>query len=201
LSLSSSPLLTAGDIASPRTSRISSLICAAALLTVTVKLPCAVLPCASVAEQFTVVVPKTKVARGGGAGGGERPVHEVTGRHRIGDGGASGARPVDSDIRRRAQGRWRGVAYRNRGDALVAGHVSAHSSEQAESARLASHWPCELADAFADHIWFVDLSPLRDYRLVAASVARALDVRESGGRSAHELLIDALRERQVRSHW
>jgi predicted ATPase/transcriptional regulator with XRE-family HTH domain len=63
--------------------------------------------------------------------------------------------------------------------------------------RVALAVALELVDAFADDVWFVDLSPLRDYRLVAASVARALDVRESGGRSAHELLIDALREREV----
>jgi len=63
--------------------------------------------------------------------------------------------------------------------------------------RVALAVALELVDAFADDVWFVDLSPLRDYRLVPASVARALDVRESGGRSAHELLIDALRERQV----
>ena len=53
----------------------------------------------------------------------------------------------------------------------------------------------ELVDAFADDVWFIDLGPLHDHRLVAASVARALDVRESGGRSAHDLLIDALRGR------
>jgi predicted ATPase/transcriptional regulator with XRE-family HTH domain len=63
--------------------------------------------------------------------------------------------------------------------------------------RVALAVALELVDAFADDVWFVDLSPLRDYRLVAASVARALDVRESGGRSAQELLIDALRERLV----
>jgi predicted ATPase/DNA-binding XRE family transcriptional regulator len=63
--------------------------------------------------------------------------------------------------------------------------------------RVALAVALQLVDAFADNVWFVDLSPLRDYRLVAASVARALDVRESGGRSAHELLIDALRERVV----
>jgi predicted ATPase/transcriptional regulator with XRE-family HTH domain len=63
--------------------------------------------------------------------------------------------------------------------------------------RIALAVALELVDAFANDVWFVDLSPLRDYRLVAASVAGALDVRESGGRSAHELLIDALRERQV----
>src|SRR5436190_15690589 len=63
--------------------------------------------------------------------------------------------------------------------------------------RVALAVALELVDAFADDVWFVDLSPLRGHRLVAASVARALDVRESGGRSAHELLIDALRERQA----
>jgi predicted ATPase/DNA-binding XRE family transcriptional regulator len=63
--------------------------------------------------------------------------------------------------------------------------------------RVALAVALELVDQFADDVWFVDLSPLHDYRLVAASVARALDVRESGGRSAHDLLIDALRERVV----
>jgi predicted ATPase/DNA-binding XRE family transcriptional regulator len=63
--------------------------------------------------------------------------------------------------------------------------------------RVALAVALELVDAFADDVWFVDLSPLRDYRLVAVSVARALDVRESGARSAQELLIGALRERQV----
>jgi predicted ATPase len=54
----------------------------------------------------------------------------------------------------------------------------------AQAERLASRWPwcSSFVDAFADDVWFVDLSPLRDYRLVAAAVARALDVRESGGR-------------------
>jgi transcriptional regulator with XRE-family HTH domain len=46
--------------------------------------------------------------------------------------------------------------------------------------RVALAVALELVDAFADDVWFVDLSPLRDYRLVAASVARALDLRESG---------------------
>src|SRR5215472_9956920 len=63
--------------------------------------------------------------------------------------------------------------------------------------RVALAVALELVDAFADEVWFVDLSPLRDYRLVAASIARALEVRESGGCSAHELLIEALRERVV----
>jgi predicted ATPase/transcriptional regulator with XRE-family HTH domain len=63
--------------------------------------------------------------------------------------------------------------------------------------RVALAAALELADTFADDVWCVELSPLHDYRIVAAQVARALDVREAGGRSAHELLIDALRERLV----
>ena len=44
---------------------------------------------------------------------------------------------------------------------------------------------------------FVDLAPLRDARLVPAAIARAVGVRESAGRSAGEVLLDALRERRL----
>jgi non-specific serine/threonine protein kinase len=46
-------------------------------------------------------------------------------------------------------------------------------------------------------IVFVDLAPLHDARLVPATIARALDVRESGGRSARELLLEYLSERRI----
>lgn len=63
--------------------------------------------------------------------------------------------------------------------------------------RVAVAVSLELVDAFADGVWFVDLAPVHDHRLVAAAVARALDVHESGGHSARELLIKALRDRQL----
>jgi predicted ATPase len=63
--------------------------------------------------------------------------------------------------------------------------------------RLALAVAGALIDAYPDGGVFVDLAPVRDPRLVPATIARALDLRESGGRSARELLLDHLRERQV----
>jgi predicted ATPase len=54
-----------------------------------------------------------------------------------------------------------------------------------------------LADAYADGVVFVDLVPLRDQRLVPATIARALQLAGSGGRSARELLLEHLRSRQL----
>ncbi|MBV9601342.1 MAG: helix-turn-helix domain-containing protein, partial [Chloroflexi bacterium] len=55
----------------------------------------------------------------------------------------------------------------------------------------------DLVTDFPDGVVFVDLAPLREARLVPATIARALDVRESGGRSARALLLEYLRERRV----
>jgi hypothetical protein len=41
-------------------------------------------------------------------------------------------------------------------------------------------------DAYPDGVVFVDLPPLRDTRLVPATIAHALEVREADGRSARE---------------
>src|SRR5262249_39514603 len=54
-----------------------------------------------------------------------------------------------------------------------------------------------LVQAYPDGVAFVDLASLRDHRLVAATIARALDVRESEGRSARELLLEQLRDRRL----
>jgi predicted ATPase len=54
-----------------------------------------------------------------------------------------------------------------------------------------------LADAYAAEVVFVDLAPLRDRRLVPATIAYALELRESGGRSARELLLEHLHDRQL----
>jgi transcriptional regulator with XRE-family HTH domain len=52
-----------------------------------------------------------------------------------------------------------------------------------------------LTAAYPDGVVFVDLAPLRDARLVPATIARALDVGEAGGSSARELVLDYLRSR------
>src|SRR5262249_1035013 len=51
-----------------------------------------------------------------------------------------------------------------------------------------------LAPAYSDGVVFIDLAPLRDGRLVPATIARALGLRESSGRSAHEQLLEHLRQ-------
>ena len=63
--------------------------------------------------------------------------------------------------------------------------------------RLAIAVAAALAGDYADRVVFVDLAPLRDHRLVPATIARTLGLRESGGRSARDLLLEHLRERQV----
>ena len=54
-----------------------------------------------------------------------------------------------------------------------------------------------IGPAYADGVVFVDLAAVRDARLVSATIARAHGVREAGGRSAHELLLQYLRQRQA----
>jgi predicted ATPase/transcriptional regulator with XRE-family HTH domain len=63
--------------------------------------------------------------------------------------------------------------------------------------RLALAAAAELADAYADGVGFIDLAPLRDARLVPATIAHGLALREFGGLSAHERLLASLREQQV----
>ena len=41
-----------------------------------------------------------------------------------------------------------------------------------------------VVDAFPDGVWFVELAPIRDPSLVTPTIARALGVREAGGRTA-----------------
>jgi predicted ATPase/DNA-binding XRE family transcriptional regulator len=63
--------------------------------------------------------------------------------------------------------------------------------------RLAVALAAARAGDYADGVVFIDLSPLRDSRLVPATIAHALKVRESGGRSARELLLADLRARRL----
>ena len=54
-----------------------------------------------------------------------------------------------------------------------------------------------LAPQFEGGAAFVDLAQVSEPRLVPAMIARALEVHESAGRSAHDLLLSDLRETQV----
>ncbi len=55
----------------------------------------------------------------------------------------------------------------------------------------------ELLDDFADGVWFVNLAPLSDPNLLAATIAQTLGVRESGGQPIQEVLKNYLRAKQV----
>jgi predicted ATPase/transcriptional regulator with XRE-family HTH domain len=63
--------------------------------------------------------------------------------------------------------------------------------------RLALAVAAELVERYADGVVFVDLTPLHDSRLVPATLAHALAIHESRGRSARDLLLEYLRERQL----
>ncbi len=63
--------------------------------------------------------------------------------------------------------------------------------------RLALAVATSLGGAFADGVVFVDLAPLRDHRLVPATMCWTLGLREAGGQSAHDLLMAHLAERQM----
>jgi predicted ATPase len=63
--------------------------------------------------------------------------------------------------------------------------------------RLALHAAAELVDGSGNGVWFVDLAPLSDPDLVAASIAMAVGVSEERGRPLSETLIDALQDRSL----
>ena len=54
-----------------------------------------------------------------------------------------------------------------------------------------------LGGAYPDGVVWVDLAPLREVRLVPATIAHVLVLRESAGRSARELLLEHLGQRQL----
>jgi len=60
--------------------------------------------------------------------------------------------------------------------------------------RLALEMANQVGGQYRDGAVFVDLAPVRDQRLVPATIAYALEVHESGGRSARDLLLAALEE-------
>ncbi|MBV9131141.1 MAG: helix-turn-helix domain-containing protein [Chloroflexi bacterium] len=63
--------------------------------------------------------------------------------------------------------------------------------------RLALEIAAHAGPGYRDGAVFIDLAPVHDARLVAATIARALEVRESGGHSAQDLLRLHLAERQL----
>src|SRR6476659_1192993 len=54
--------------------------------------------------------------------------------------------------------------------------------------RLAIEVAGEVADAYPDGVFFIDLSPLRDEALLASAIAQALDVRPQTGRPLMDVL-------------
>jgi len=54
-----------------------------------------------------------------------------------------------------------------------------------------------LANTYSGGVVFVDLAPLRDHRLLAAAIARALELREARGHSARERVFEYLRGRRL----
>jgi predicted ATPase/class 3 adenylate cyclase/DNA-binding XRE family transcriptional regulator len=63
--------------------------------------------------------------------------------------------------------------------------------------RLALQAAAELLDDYEDGVWFVNLAPISDPALVAATVAQALGVRERGGWPLLDQLKDYLSEKQL----
>ena len=63
--------------------------------------------------------------------------------------------------------------------------------------RLAVRLARGLVNEFADGVWLIDLAPLSVSDLVAQTIATALGVREGQQRSAREVLIETLRDREL----
>ena len=63
--------------------------------------------------------------------------------------------------------------------------------------RLALELMARLAPRYPDGAVFVPLAPIADHRLVAATIAQALGLRESAGRPPADLLVDYVRERRL----
>jgi predicted ATPase/DNA-binding SARP family transcriptional activator len=63
--------------------------------------------------------------------------------------------------------------------------------------RLAIHVVAEVFDLFPDGVWFLDLAPLGNPSLVPSTLANLLGLRESGGLSANNLLINYFHSRKA----
>src|SRR5439155_10981976 len=62
---------------------------------------------------------------------------------------------------------------------------------------LALQLAADLLADFAEGVFFIDLAPLRDPTLVAATIAQTLGLREAGDRPVLEILKAYLREKQL----
>ena len=63
--------------------------------------------------------------------------------------------------------------------------------------RLSLQVAAEVIDRFPDGVFFVDLAPIRDPGLVAASIAKVLGLWETGDRPLLEQVLDYLREKRL----
>lgn len=63
--------------------------------------------------------------------------------------------------------------------------------------RLAQQVAAEVADAFRDGAWFVDLAPLNDPAQVDSAAAQVLGVGGAPGRPLRDALVECLRDREV----
>jgi excisionase family DNA binding protein len=63
--------------------------------------------------------------------------------------------------------------------------------------RIALQLAADTADVFADGAFFVDLSPVRDRRLVLPAIAQAIGFRHAGRRALDEALVSYLRPREL----
>ncbi len=85
----------------------------------------------------------------------------------------------------------------------LAGLVKAHRQVTAAGpggvgkTRLALAVAAEVADDFADGVWFVDLSPVTDPARVGAAVAAAMGVGEQPGRGVDAAVVASLADRQA----
>jgi predicted ATPase/class 3 adenylate cyclase len=63
--------------------------------------------------------------------------------------------------------------------------------------RLALQLAAEMVDQFNDGVFFVSLAPVRDWELVAATIARTLALREQPGETVLETLTEYVRDREL----
>ena len=63
--------------------------------------------------------------------------------------------------------------------------------------RLSLQLAADVAERFADGIWFVALEPVRDPNLIAGTILTTLGLIEAGGRPARDILAEWLAPRQV----
>ncbi len=63
--------------------------------------------------------------------------------------------------------------------------------------RLSLQAAADMMDNFADGVWFVELAPLTDARLVPQAVASVLGVKEEAGRPVQEALLKHVKDRQM----